>query len=535
MTISTSTALLNHEYILGVLKEDYSDDFRRVVSKTVQRINPQLSTQSVERVVSLSISDLNPFIKTVIDKLVIDSNNNILSFEDIKSNLPAIEVLSSLKQENEIMNEVQSPKFCLDNINSLVNENPDVFSYPLFGTFSTNKSSEKSTPVQKGIYSPGSYSPTSLLKKRTSEFADASVQQKPVVTSIGTLQKPVVTSIGIQGRVTAVRNAEAQTSNLVGLSSRIRGLRQKLNEIKAFPNRHYLNRVVIGGIPTGMPPITVGLSYDLTGFSRNNFKIHVTPRYLTNKVSSGQDFRLINYGFQQPTIALDTNLFGELRPDHPLAGGLTIGPNIPLKDVPGIRNTSLVQKLVQFSENQNPKSLNNKSIDNIIQNMGEENFQVLGKLMQNLPTKQAKGLEKSLEKSLGFPLKDILNQAKQVSSKNGSSKSTDECKCCVQNQNLNLIMGDKSWLVAGGGKTETKEDPKTEVGSSIPKQQGLSPENQQLITEIQSPEDQLVVTSHPNQHYYPNSNVESTLGLVFGCLSLLAFIIALIFNNQKKK
>ena len=95
-------------------------------------------------------------------------------------------------------------------------------------------------------------------------------------------------------------------------------------------------------------------------------------------------------------------------------------------------------------------------------------------------------------------------------------------------------MGDKSWLVAGGGKTETKEDPKTEVGSSIPKQQGLSPENQQIITGIQSPEDRLVVTSHPNQYYCPSSNVESTLGLVFGCLMLLASIIALIFNNQKK-
>ena len=56
-------SFLNHAYILGVLKEDFPEDFTRVVSKTVQRINPHLDTQSVERVVSLSISDVNPFIK----------------------------------------------------------------------------------------------------------------------------------------------------------------------------------------------------------------------------------------------------------------------------------------------------------------------------------------------------------------------------------------------------------------------------------------------------------------------------------------
>ena len=102
---------------------------------------------------------------------------------------------------------------------------------------------------------------------------------------------------------------------------------------------------------------------------------------------------------------------------HPFTDGIVIGPYIPLRNIPGLRDTTLVKKLVQFSENQNPKNLNNESIDNIIKNIGEENFQALSKLMENLPTKQAKGLEKSLQKSLGFPLKDILNQAKQVSVK----------------------------------------------------------------------------------------------------------------------
>ena len=118
-----------------------------------------------------------------------------------------------------------------------------------------------------------------------------------------------MTSTGTQGKSVPVRSIKVQTSNFVGLNSRLKGLYQKLDTSNlrqvTFPNNQYLSRVVIAGIPTGTP-LNMGISYQLTGFSKNNFRIHVTPKFLTNKISSGQSFRLINYGFSQPTILEDT-------------------------------------------------------------------------------------------------------------------------------------------------------------------------------------------------------------------------------------
>ena len=110
---------------------------------------------------------------------------------------------------------------------------------------------------------------------------------------------------------------------------------------------------------------------------------------------------------------------------------------------------------------------------------------------------------------MGFPLKDLLTKAKEVAqnsesqlSKGGSKQ--DECNCCVQN--VNFIVGEKSLLVAGNGKTGTNESPKTEI--EIPKQEALSYSgNGQTGIQRRTPadavaqEDQLVVTSHPNQQY----------------------------------
>ena len=110
---------------------------------------------------------------------------------------------------------------------------------------------------------------------------------------------------------------------------------------------------------------------------------------------------------------------------HPFTDGIVIGPYIPLRNIPGLKDTTLVKKLVQFSENQNPKNLNNESIDNIIKNIGEENFQALSKLMENLPTKQAKGLEKSLQKSL-------RKQTLKFRQQNKMTNPNDQWSCSIE-------------------------------------------------------------------------------------------------------
>ena len=194
-----------------------------------------------------------------------------------------------MKQEGEIIDQVQSPKYCLDNINRLVNQNPDVFSYPLFATFSTNKSSEKleqsssgSTPVQKDnpLYSPSYYLPKSLLKKQTSDafaqenptMVSTGVQQNPTMVSTGVQQKPTMVSTGAQQKPTMVSTGAQTKVASLGLGSRMNtlglGLKQKLETSNltklAFPNGKYVDRIVISGIPTGTH-LNIGVSYKLEG------------------------------------------------------------------------------------------------------------------------------------------------------------------------------------------------------------------------------------------------------------------------------
>ena len=161
---------LNYSSLLSTLKKDR--DFTKLVRRTIQRFNPQIEENSLDEVVKLSVSDTNPFIKTLIEKLVISEENTLhFSTDELKAQMQLLNNvldnvdLELVKQNFEVSPaQPQSPRFCLDNIIRLVNSEPDIFSYPLLGTFSTSKGSpsiqnEGVSPSVKihrnQLYSPG--------------------------------------------------------------------------------------------------------------------------------------------------------------------------------------------------------------------------------------------------------------------------------------------------------------------------------------------------------------------------------------------
>ena len=369
-------------------------------------------------------------------------------------------------------------------------------------------------------------------------------QAQPITSEVATQERPMTDVVATQARpitsevATQERPIQVQSSTAAALGSRARDIglnlpkRLSTSNLSRFviPNKKLLNRVVVSGIPTGTH-LNVGFSYRLSGFCVDNLKIHFTPRSLTSKVKSlngGDKFRLINYGFSEPTLALDSSLLGPLRSDHLFMDGLVVGPYIALKDIPGIKNISLVKSLIEFSEIQsNKNSFEGSDIQKHIQNISKDDLQALSKAVETLSPKQVK----TLEKAIGSPVKSLLNQIKGVSQKGATNQGSDGegCKCCVQN--VNFTVGERSVLVSGNGKTSGLEIDR------LNKQQGVPLATERVpTTQLQgvplATEQVATAQLEPEVSNYYASSANSTLGLVFAFFSILAFIGGLLFKMK---